>query len=65
MTDFGGREIAGRDVGTQLFVIGVVKFRLRDSGQGTFAAGEIQYGAFKLVRLFIDQLKSVKSSGRE
>ena len=45
-------------MGTQLFVIGVAKFRLKDSGQRTFAAGEIQYDAFKLVRLFIDQPKS-------
>ena len=45
-------------MGPQLFVIAVAQFRLKDSGQRTFAAGEIQYDAFKLVRLFIDQPKS-------
>ena len=45
-------------MGTQLFVIGVAKFGLKDSGRRTCAAGEIQDDAFKLVRLFIDQPKS-------
>ena len=39
-------------------MIGVAKFRVEHSGQGTFAAGEVQNDALKLVRLLIDQPKS-------